>query len=67
MADALSQVTACLDPDTVKSILDKVTLGSEHWAKVHNPTIVEGDHCFEQEVPVTTGCTLVQMHITDWA
>ena len=29
--------------------------------------MVEGDHQLEQEVCVTTGHTLVQMHITDWA
>ena len=42
-------------------------MGSAHWAKIHGPTIVEGNHCLEQEVHVNTGCTLVQMHVTDWA
>ena len=37
-----------------------------HWAKVHNPAAVEGDCHLEQEVNVTAGCTLVQMHVTDW-
>ena len=50
----------------VKSILNGVTLGSAHWAKVHGPAIVECDHHFEQEVCVATGHTLVQMHVTDW-
>ena len=67
MADALSQVSTQLDPDTVRSILNGVALGSVHWAEVHDPTIVEGDHHLEQEVHVTTGHTLVQMYITDWA
>ena len=51
----------------VKSILNGVTLGSVHWAKVHDPAIVEGDCSLEQKVCVTTGCALVQMHIIDWA
>ena len=63
---ALSQVTTHLDLDMVKSILDRVTLGSAHQAEVHDPTIVEGDHSLEQEVCVPAGCTLVQIHVTDW-
>ena len=51
----------------MKSILKGVALGSVHWVEVHNPTIVEGDCHLEQEVCVTAGCTLVQMHVTDWA
>ena len=66
VAGALSQVTTQLDSDTVKSILKGVRLRSVHQAKVHDPAIVEGDCCLEQEVHVTAGCTLVQMHITDW-
>ena len=50
----------------MRSILDGVTLGTVHQAEVHNPAIVEGDHCLEQEVHVAAGCTLVQMHVTDW-
>ena len=44
-----------------------------HWdqcnqAKAHDPTIVEGDHCLEQEVCVALQvCAFVQMHVTDWA
>ena len=67
VADALSQVITRLDLDTGKSILDRVTLGSVHQAKVHDPTVVEGDCSLKQEVCVTTGHTLVQMHFTDWA
>ena len=65
VADALSWVTTQLDPDTVKSILNGVILGSVHGAKVHEPTIVEGDYHLEQEVHVTAGPALVQMHVTD--
>ena len=66
MANMLTWVTAHLDLDTVKSILDGVTLGAAHWAEVYNPTIVESDDSLEQEVYVATGCVLVQMHVTDW-
>ena len=38
-----------------------------HQAKVHNPAVVEGDHCLDQEICIATGCTLVQMHAIDWA
>ena len=51
----------------MRSILDGVTLGTVHWAKFHDPAVVEGDHHLEQEVHVTTGCTFVKMHVTDWA
>ena len=67
MADALSQVTTQLDPDTVRSILNGVTLGSVHQAKVHDPTIVEGNRCLEQEVHIAAGYALVQIHVTAWA
>ena len=43
VADALSWVTTQLDPDTVRSILDGVPLGTVHQAKVHDPVVVEGD------------------------
>ena len=66
VVETLSWVTTQLDPDMVRSILNRVTLGTVHWAKVHDPAIVKGDHHLEQEVHVTTGCALVQMHVTDW-
>ena len=67
MADILSWVSTQLDPDTVKSILNGVALGMIHRAKVHNPAMVEGDQCLEQEVCVTAGHPLVEMHVTDRA
>ena len=51
----------------VRSILDGIALGAVCWAEVHNPTIGKHDCSLEQEVHVTTGCALVQMHVTDWA
>ena len=38
-----------------------------HQAKVHDPTVVEGDHCLEQGIHVAAGHTLIQMHVSDWA
>ena len=51
----------------VKSILDKAAIGLAYWAEVHNSTMDEGDLSLEKEVHVTTGCTLVQKHVMDWA
>ena len=65
--DVLSQVTTQLNPNMVRSILNGVALGAVHQVEVHNPTVVESDHHLEQEVWVATGCTLVQMHVMDWA
>ena len=38
-----------------------------HHAEVHNPAVVEGDQCFEQEACFAAGCPLVEMHVTNWA
>ena len=50
----------------MRSIITGVTLGSVHWAEVHNPAIVKGGHHLEQEVHVTAGHLLVQIPVTDW-
>ena len=65
MANVFSRVTTQLNPETVKSILDGVTLGMAHQAKVHDPAMVEGDQYLEQEVHATMECPLVEMHVTD--
>ena len=67
VADVLSQVTTQLDPETVKSILDGVTLEMAHQAEVSSPAIIEGDQCLQQEVCVAAGCPLVEIHATNWA
>ena len=51
----------------MRLILDGVTLGTMHQASGHDPTVVEGEHHLEQEIHVTAGCALKQMHVTDWA
>ena len=67
VADALSQITTCLSPKAVQSILDGVTLGMVHRAEGHDPSVVEGDHHIEKEVHVTAGWVQVEMHMTNWA
>ena len=51
----------------VRSILNRVALRAAHWAEVHDPTMVESDYHLEQEVCVTAGHMLLQMHVMDWA
>ena len=62
----LSQITTCLNPDMMRSILDGIILGAAHRVEFHNPVVPEGDHDLEQEVCVATGHILVQMHMTYW-
>ena len=64
VADVLSWVTTQMNLETVKSILDGVTLGMVHHAEV-DLAVVEGDQCLEQEVHVSAGHPLVEMHVTD--
>ena len=51
----------------MKSILDRVTLGTVHQANIHDLAKVEGDQCLKQEACVTAGCPLVEMHVSKWA
>ena len=67
MADVLSQITTCLGPEAVQSILDGVTLGATQRAEGDDPAVVEGDHDIEKEVCVAAGQVLVEMHVTNWA
>ena len=67
VADALSCITTCLNPEAMQSILDGVTLGTAHRAEGHDPLVVEGVHNVEKEVCVATGQVKVEMHMTDWA
>ena len=67
VANILNQVTIWQDLETVKSILNGVTLGIAHQAEIHDPAMVEGVQCMEQEVQVAASCPLVEMHVTYWA
>ena len=44
-----------------------MALGAAHRAEVYDPTIVKHDCNLEQEVRITAGCALLQIHVTDWA
>ena len=66
VADELSQIMTQLDPDTVRSILDRVAIGAVHWAEVHDPVIVKGDLSLGKGVHIAAGCMFVQMHVMDW-
>ena len=67
MADMLSQITTCLSPEDVQSVLDGLTLGATLSTEGCDPAMVEGDHNIEREVCVTAGQVLVEIHVTDWA
>ena len=67
MVDVLSRVTTHLDPEVVQAILDGAAVGTSQRAEGENPAIIEGDIQLEQEVQVTAGQVLVEMHVTDWA
>ena len=55
MADVLSQITTCLSPKAVQSVLDGVALGVTHRAEGCDPAAVEGNHGIEKEVLVAAG------------
>ena len=50
MADVLSQITTCLGPEAMQSILDEATLGATQRAEGEEPAMVEGDQGKEKEV-----------------
>ena len=50
MADVLSQITTCLGPEAVQSILDGATLGTTQRAEREEPAMVKGDQEKEKEV-----------------
>ena len=67
MADALSRVTTCLEPEAVQAILDGATVGTSQRAEGESPAIIESDQQLEKEGWVAAGQVLVDMHVTNWA
>ena len=67
VADALSQITTCLGPKAVKSVLDGVRLGVTHQAESCDPVVIEGDIHLEREMCVAAGQISGELHVTDWA
>ena len=47
VADALSQVTTCLDPESVQAILDGATAGTSQRVERENPAIIKSDQQLE--------------------
>ena len=67
MADALSWVTTCLQPEAVQASLDGAAVGASQWVEKESPAIIENNECLEEEVHVAARWVLVEMHVTDWA
>ena len=69
--DALSQVTSELDAETVKSILDGVTVGTIGRLDAHDPVVAEANEGIHKQVWETTVQAratqmCVNLHVTDW-
>ena len=69
--DALSQVTSKLDVETMKSILDGVTLGMTERADTQDPAMAEADEEIHKPVQktvilarATQAC--INLQVTDW-
>ena len=68
-ADVLSQVTLKLNAETVKSILDGVTVGTTERADAHDPVVAKADeeiHKPIQETVILAQAACVDLHVTDW-
>ena len=67
--DTLSHVTSKLNADTMKSILDEVTLGTTKRADVHDLVLAQADeeiHKPFQETVILTQAACIDLHVTDW-
>ena len=54
VADALSQIEARLDPDTVTELLNHVKVGAPAWAETDDIRIIEEELRADQEVILWT-------------
>ena len=68
--DTLSWVTLKLDAETMKSILERVTVGTIERSNVHDPVVVEADEEIHKQVWETAvqarACHMhVNIHVTD--
>ena len=69
--DTLSQVTSKLDTETVKFILDRITVGMTEKADAHDPLVAETDEEIHKQVWETAVLARathvhVNLHVTDW-
>ena len=67
VADTLSQVTTHLQPEAVQAVLDGAAIGTSQQAERESPAVIKNNQHLGQEVHVTAGRVLVEMHVTDWA
>ena len=70
-ADALSQVTSKLDAETMKSILDGVTMGIMERADAQDPVVAKADEEIHKQVQETVilpcaSQACINLHVTDW-
>ena len=70
VADALSCVISKVNTETMKSILDGVTVGTAGRADAHDPMVAEADEGMHQQVKDTavqaqTAHVHVNLHVTD--
>ena len=68
-AEVLSWVTSKLNAETVKSILDGVTLGSTKRADTDDLVVAKADeeiHKLVQETVILAQAACVDLHVTDW-
>ena len=65
-ADALSQVTTSFQPEAVQAIVDGAAMGVSQQVEKESPAIIKNNQCLEEEVRVTAGRVLVEMHVTNW-
>ena len=68
-ADALSQVILKLNAETMKYILDGVTVGTTGRADAHDPAVAKADdeiHKPVQGTAILAQATHVDLHVTDW-
>ena len=66
---ALSQVTSKLNPETMKSIMDGVTVGTTKKADAHDPVMAKADEEIPklvQETVILVQASCIYLHVTDW-
>ena len=71
VVNALNHVTSKLNAETVKSILDSITVGTAGRADAHDLTVAEADKGIHQQVKETavqawTAHAHVNFHVMDW-
>ena len=55
MADALSQITTHLGPETEQAILDGATIDASQRAEGEDPAVIKGNQQKEKEIQIATG------------